>query len=383
MRVTFWWNSPCKSVSGIFRELTEQGLEVAVVCERGLSDERKKLGFVLPDFGAARLEILPTEGWRERVAAILAAQPDAFHFFAGLRGFPKIAHARALAIRSGLPVGIMAEAPFNPERGLRRLAKNQFIRHALPLHVRPFARRSRLVLSLSGDVVEPFEALGWRRQQIFPFGYFTEPSRSPIARTGLAGRPFRLLCTGYLQYHKGIGVLLDALALLRDRGIDAQCTITGHGPEEAALRSQAQRLGLTEQARFVGVLSNDELEAAFASTDLFVAPGLTEPWGIRINDALLRGLPLAVSSGIGASELVAASSAGSVFRSGDAQDLADKIARFATEPQSMQEARARATEVAERIHPRVAARYLHDVLRFDSGAELTRPRAPWLIAAKA
>ena len=47
-----------------------------------------------------------------------------------------------------------------------------------------------------------------------------------------------------LVAHEGIGTLLEAVKILRDRGVRTRALIVGDGPERAALQRQAAALGL-------------------------------------------------------------------------------------------------------------------------------------------
>jgi glycosyltransferase involved in cell wall biosynthesis len=52
--------------------------------------------------------------------------------------------------------------------------------------------------------------------------------------------------------HEGIGTLLEATRLLRDRGMKVRTLIVGDGPERPALQRHAADLGLGEAAIFTG-----------------------------------------------------------------------------------------------------------------------------------
>ncbi len=54
-----------------------------------------------------------------------------------------------------------------------------------------------------------------------------------------------LIFLGRLVSEKGVDVLLQALALLRNRALSPRLTIVGSGPELSAMRQMVERLGLT------------------------------------------------------------------------------------------------------------------------------------------
>ena len=72
--------------------------------------------------------------------------------------------------------------------------------------------------------------------------------------------------------HEGIGTLLEATKLLRERGLPARALIVGDGPERAALQRQAAALGLGEAAIFTGRVPAAKVREYHALLDIFVVP---------------------------------------------------------------------------------------------------------------
>ena len=72
--------------------------------------------------------------------------------------------------------------------------------------------------------------------------------------------------------HEGIGTLLEAARLLKDRGLPVRVLIVGDGPERAALQRQAAGLGLGEAAIFTGRVPAAKVREFHALLDVFVVP---------------------------------------------------------------------------------------------------------------
>lgn len=120
-----------------------------------------------------------------------------------------------------------------------------------------------------------------------------------------------LLFLGRLAEKKGIPVLLDALSRL---GASVRLVIAGTGPEEAALRAQVVRLGLTERVEFAGFVTGAAKDALIAAADAVVVPSIVTPSG----DA--EGLPVVVLEALAAGRLCVAtdaSGAGDVITDGE------------------------------------------------------------------
>ena len=72
--------------------------------------------------------------------------------------------------------------------------------------------------------------------------------------------------------HEGIGTLLEATRLLRERGLPVRVLIVGDGPERPALQRQAADLGLGEVAIFTGRVPAAKVREFHALLDVFVVP---------------------------------------------------------------------------------------------------------------
>lgn len=374
--LTVWWGIPCKSAIPMFRHMAEAlGYDVLFVALNDLPEKRKKLGWTVPPHGALPLEVLADgPGWRGRAEALMDAR-EGLHIVNGIYHDPRVRHV-ALSLAAGdKRFGVIMEAPSNLETGVKRMAKAVIAPIVTPFRTRTVARKARFVLSASGDRERAFRMLGFAAEGIYPFGYF--PDFPALPRAAARAEALRLLCLGYLEPFKGQDVLLKALSILRQRSIPFRCTITGFGPAEAAFKALSARLGLDDAVDFAGVVSNERLAALFAEANALVAPGIEEPWGIRINEGLLSGLPVVVSDGIGAKELVAASGAGEVFQAGSEHALADALSRLFGRLSGSGELADRIAAFRPAITPAAAAAFLDAVLTHrDGGGE--RPVPPWL-----
>jgi glycosyltransferase involved in cell wall biosynthesis len=72
--------------------------------------------------------------------------------------------------------------------------------------------------------------------------------------------------------HEGIGTLLEATQLLRERGTKVRALIVGDGPERAALQRQAADRGLGQAAIFTGRVPAAKVREFHAVLDIFVVP---------------------------------------------------------------------------------------------------------------
>ncbi|MHB1833701.1 MAG: glycosyltransferase family 4 protein, partial [Solirubrobacteraceae bacterium] len=96
--------------------------------------------------------------------------------------------------------------------------------------------------------------------------------------------------------HKNLIRLIGALASIPD-GRRPLLVLPGYPtPHEAHLRAHAERLGATGDVRFLGWVTDDELEGLYAAAACFVFPSLYEGFGLPVLEAMARGVPVACSS---------------------------------------------------------------------------------------
>lgn len=115
-------------------------------------------------------------------------------------------------------------------------------------------------------------------------------------------RPLRLGFSARLQSFKGGVLAVHALKILRDRGLDADLQVAGNGPDLAAMQTQAARLGVQAQTRFLGRMS--AMDDFLGAIDLLLHPALREPYGNSCAEALVAGVPVVAAAVDGLPEVV-------------------------------------------------------------------------------
>ncbi|HXM53951.1 MAG TPA: glycosyltransferase family 4 protein [Candidatus Dormibacteraeota bacterium] len=153
---------------------------------------------------------------------------------------------------------------------------------------------------------------------------------------GDAGDGVVACCTvARLSAQKGLDVLIDAAAILRERGATprARFFIVGDGELRADLEAQIARLGVGDEVRLVGARPPDEVPEWLASADLFVLPSHYEGMSLAVMEAMATGLPVVVTRVSGTAELVPDAEHGRVVEPGDADGLAGAVAVLAADPE--------------------------------------------------
>ena len=142
---------------------------------------------------------------------------------------------------------------------------------------------------------------------------------------------FALLSTSRLANDKGVAdMLADFLRVWAEsaRGRPARLYIAGTGPDEAALKDLAQRLGA--QVEFLG--PRQDLERLYRAADVFLLPSRTEGMSNSLLEAMASGLPVLATKVSGTDGLVRDNEQGLLYYPGDEAGLRAALGRLFTEP---------------------------------------------------
>ncbi len=141
----------------------------------------------------------------------------------------------------------------------------------------------------------------------------------------------RLILPARLTAWKGQRVLLDALSILLQKGIELDCLMVGDAQGRDGylddLKAQVQRLQLGDHVYFVGHCN--DMPAAFALTDIAITPSIEpEAFGRTAAEAQAMGLPVIASDLGGARETVEPGVTGLLCEPGDAHAFASAIEKL-------------------------------------------------------
>ena len=152
--------------------------------------------------------------------------------------------------------------------------------------------------------------------------------RMASAQPATRSSQFTILTVARLTAQKSIDTLIDALAILRDRGSAARLEIVGDGPARAALEQQTRALTLQERVTFLGALAQKELPPHYAACAVFVLPSIREGMGLVLAEALLCGAPVIAANSGGVTDIVKEGETGLLVPERDAHALADAVEKI-------------------------------------------------------
>ena len=137
------------------------------------------------------------------------------------------------------------------------------------------------------------------------------------------------LSVGRLKKYKRIDHAIEAVALLKSRGVFVRLRVAGRGDDEPRLRETVARLGVADRVEFFGFVSEDGKRDLMRRAWATVQPSPKEGWGITNVEAAACATPTIASDSPGLRESVIDGSTGILYPHGDVTKLADAMARLA------------------------------------------------------
>lgn len=235
--------------------------------------------------------------------------------------------AAVLARLSGKKVLFWAHGWLKPHTGVRRLLRNLYF--GLAHAVLVYDDRARILATESGfpaKKVRPiYNSLDWdAAQRLYDELQVCSLEALRLSLNYPDDRPVAI-CTARLTSLCRFDLLLDAAALLAERGRAITVVLVGDGPERASLEAQAERLGI--DVRFLGKIYDETiLSRLLYAADVTVSPGKV---GLSAMHSLTYGTPVITHDDRDAQmpevEAVHPGETGRLFRRGDVTDLARVI----------------------------------------------------------
>jgi len=269
----------------------------------------------------------PWRGTRTLARLVRARAPDL------VAAHTSHAHGHAL-LAGGAPLVVHRRLDFRPST-LSRL------KYRGPRGYVAVSEAVKRALSASGVPAE--------RVEVVYDGVDAEPfldARPVPLRDTLGCEPDTILvgAVGALVPHKGHAVLIDAMALLRARGVAARAAIAGEGSLRRRLLRRIHRRGLEGAVYLLGQCG--DVPGLLRAVDLLCHPSLEEGMGQAVVEAMLAGTPVVASAAGGIPELVEHGRTGRLVPPGTPSALADALAEAITDAPGTRRYAAEARAVA-------------------------------------
>jgi len=336
---------PALHVAYLSAGLVERGYDTTLVAgtlARGeesmahVAEERGVAVVVLPELSR---EIAPLHDLRaaRRLALLIREQrPHILHTHTAKAG--AVGRLAALFARGARPPIVVHTFHGHVLRGYFGPVRSRLFR----LLERRLARTATALVAVSPEVRDDLVALGVApREKFTVIRLGIELDRRVAAgqdgraearrQLGVPDERFVVGWIGRMTAVKRTDNVLLAFKGLRERGFDACLCMVGDGPDRDQVEQQAHRLGIMRRCLFLGY--QEDVAPFYAAFDALVLPSGNEGTPVSAIEALAGGRPVVATRVGGVPDVVRDGQDGFLVEPGAVDDLADRLARLATDPE--------------------------------------------------
>ena len=112
------------------------------------------------------------------------------------------------------------------------------------------------------------------------------------------------LFLGRITWQKGPDYFIETARIMLDKKPGLKFVLVGWGDKAIPLIEQVARWGLGSKILFGGFLNETDVKRVLHTSDLFMMPSLSEPFGLVALEALSSGVPAVLSKQSGVSEVL-------------------------------------------------------------------------------
>lgn len=300
LSIWFWQRMVTPHMAHLASALAKRGHDITYVSEQQLDEERRALGWQVPDLPNVSLRFATSV--IEAQELVMSAKPGTFHVTQGFRSNGTVALAqKAIQARGERHYIVMETVDRRGAKGILKPALYAW-------HFHRWRGDLSGVLAIGADTVEWIRKLAPAKLNIYQFAYFLKEPAPPSPCS--TSNNFRFIFVGALVPLKRVDLMLRCLAELSEMTFEVE--VVGDGPMRAQLESLANML-LPGRVTFRGVVPITRVQECIATADCLVLPSEHDGWGAVTSEALMVGTPVICSSACGSRDVVLASGAGGVF----------------------------------------------------------------------
>jgi glycosyltransferase involved in cell wall biosynthesis len=140
------------------------------------------------------------------------------------------------------------------------------------------------------------------------------------AELGINENECAIVTVSRLVAWKGYDLLLPVISKLAENDLPIKLIIVGEGSYRKEIEEMVSKYKIP--VHLCGNLDRQGVVRCFTASDVFVLASHQEPWGLVVNEAAFCGLPMILSSAVGAgADLLEPGKNGYIFESGDSESL--------------------------------------------------------------
>lgn len=232
-----------------------------------------------------------------------------------------------------------------------RLYKAGYQAWKLPVRLwrfwKKYGRHSSLyLLCASAYTAGDFAKTGTFLNKAYKWGYFPQTFHCNIEEQALKKKPGTILwCARFLDW-KHPEIIVEIGRRLAKDGYDFQIQMLGYGEQWAAIKQQVEMLGLEDHILLTGAVPAEEVRSYMDAASVFLfTSDRHEGWGAVLNESMNSGCAVVASDAIGAVPfLLKNGENGLSYRSGDVDELYEKVKHLLDNPQVCRQMGKKASE---------------------------------------
>ncbi|MDR2038777.1 MAG: glycosyltransferase family 4 protein [Bacteroidales bacterium] len=211
-------------------------------------------------------------------------KPDLCYFTASSRGFAFYRDFMTIFILKLLKAKIVVHFHNKGEPSFDNKRYNKFL-------FRRFFKNIHVIFLAEQLVAEFRPYINKQNIYICPNG-IPETVTQPMERDG-THQPFNFFFLSNMMKDKGVWTLLEACAVLKNKGYTFQCRYVGQWYDitESAFTEKVKEFGLEDEVHAYGAKYGEEKESFFRSADAFVFPSFNEALSLVLIEAMEYSLP--------------------------------------------------------------------------------------------
>jgi len=259
------------------------------------------------------------------IREISAYKPDAILIY----GWAWQAHLKAIVFFKGkIPIYFRGDSTLlNKSVGLLNLLKTFFLRWIY--------RHIDIAFYVGKENKSYYEKYGLKQHQLRFAPHAIDNNRFSVdkiseatsirERLGIGKHEILILFAGKFDLVKNPTLLLEVFIELNAK--DVHLLFVGNGILEKTLKIKNKKKEADpKKIHFMDFQNQSQMPAIYQACDLFCLPSSSETWGLSVNEAMASGKAILVSDQVAcAKELIEPGINGDIFKSGDSEDLKDKL----------------------------------------------------------
>jgi len=139
---------------------------------------------------------------------------------------------------------------------------------------------------------------------------------------------FEVICVGRLSAAKGQHILIDAIAILVEKGRNVRLRIVGDGDDRDSLEKHAHKLNLTDKIIFEGAVNQDKIRELYSNAHIFSIPSFAEGIPVVLMEAMSMEIPCVTTRITGIPELIRDGNDGLLVAPSSAKELSAALEKL-------------------------------------------------------